>query len=239
MNNTQDTHTLPKHENHQNIELRPHTHLHEQAIKGHQTNNTIAGPNGIQEGIVNQGLAPADNSHLKQHNPNDQLRNNENHTHQRIDTNTDTIHPLQETVNEPNTLSNEQQPNTHHEKDAVLGSAGLAQEIKDQNNNNSSNNKKPSISFNEPSTHASIVQDEDADRVNKADHERNSRDAAAADNAMTEHKPGDKETKDKAKHAPKPKNTGGDAHHIAEQEPMGLGGLTGKQPVGEINFKTL
>jgi hypothetical protein len=37
----------------------------------------------------------------------------------------------------------------------------------------------------------------------------------------------------------KPLNTGGDAHHIAEQPPKGLGGLTGKQPVGEINFKKL
>ncbi|ORE07456.1 hypothetical protein BCV72DRAFT_262118 [Rhizopus microsporus var. microsporus] len=250
MNNTQDTHTLPKHENHQNIELRPHTHLHEQAIKGHQTNSTIAGPNGIQEGIVNQGLAPTDNSHLKQHNPNGQLKHNENHTHQRIDTDADTIHPLQETENELNTSSNEQQPNTHNEKDA----AGLAQDMKNPNNNNSNTNKKPSISFNEPSTHASIVQD--TGHANKADNERYNRDAAAAagtrgeatgtavDSAMTEHKPGDnekgdKEMKDGVKHAPKPKNTGGDAHHIAEQEPMGLGGLTGKQPVGEINFKTL
>lgn len=189
---------------------------------------------------------------VKHHNPNNQLENNDNHTHQRIDTAADTIHPLQETANDPNTLSNEQQPNTHHEKDAALGGAGLAQEVKDQNNSNSSNNKKPSISFNEPSTHASIVQDGDADRVDKADHELYSRDAAAGagtrgeatGTAMTEHKSGDnekgdEETKDKAKHAPKPKNTGGDAHHIAEQEPMGLGGLTGKQPVGEINFKTL
>lgn len=175
---------------------------------------------------------------MKQHNPNDQLRNNENHTHQRIVTGADTIHPLQETVNEPNASSNEQQPNTHHEKDVALGDAGLAQGMKDQNNNNSSTNKKSSISFNEPSTHASIVQDEDADRVNKADHERHSRDAAT-DSAMSEHKLDDKEMKDGARHAPKAKNTGGDAHHIAEQEPMGLGGLTGKQPVGEINFKTL
>ncbi|GAN06594.1 hypothetical protein MAM1_0129d06081 [Mucor ambiguus] len=37
----------------------------------------------------------------------------------------------------------------------------------------------------------------------------------------------------------KPLNTGGDAHHVAEQPPMGLGGLTGKQPVGEINFHKL
>ena len=37
----------------------------------------------------------------------------------------------------------------------------------------------------------------------------------------------------------KPLNTGGDAHHIAEQPPLGLGGLTGKQPVGEVNFHKL
>ncbi|KAI8340371.1 hypothetical protein EDC96DRAFT_568127 [Choanephora cucurbitarum] len=37
----------------------------------------------------------------------------------------------------------------------------------------------------------------------------------------------------------KPLNTGGDAHHIAEQPSQGLGGLTGDQPVGEVNFKRL
>ncbi|KAG1151471.1 hypothetical protein G6F37_001954 [Rhizopus arrhizus] len=41
------------------------------------------------------------------------------------------------------------------------------------------------------------------------------------------------------KQRPKPKNTGGNAHHIAEHPLIGLGGLTGKQPVGEVNFKKL
>lgn len=41
------------------------------------------------------------------------------------------------------------------------------------------------------------------------------------------------------KQRPKPKNTGGNTHHIAEHPPIGLGGLTGKQPVGEVNFKKL
>ncbi|KAI7871608.1 hypothetical protein BDF14DRAFT_1762860 [Spinellus fusiger] len=36
-----------------------------------------------------------------------------------------------------------------------------------------------------------------------------------------------------------PLNTGGTAYHIAEQPDMGLGGLTGKQPVGKIDLKTL
>lgn len=34
-------------------------------------------------------------------------------------------------------------------------------------------------------------------------------------------------------------DTSNNNHQIAEQEGMGLGGLTGKQPVGEINLKTL
>jgi hypothetical protein len=36
-----------------------------------------------------------------------------------------------------------------------------------------------------------------------------------------------------------PLNTGGDKHHIAEQPHLGYGGLTGEQPVGEVNFKKL
>ncbi|KAL0076130.1 hypothetical protein F4703DRAFT_1885798 [Phycomyces blakesleeanus] len=39
--------------------------------------------------------------------------------------------------------------------------------------------------------------------------------------------------------APHPLNTGGTASHIAEQPDMGLGGLTGKQPVGKIDLKNL
>lgn len=34
-------------------------------------------------------------------------------------------------------------------------------------------------------------------------------------------------------------DTSANDHQIAEQEGMGLGGLTGKQPVGEINLRTL
>lgn len=41
-------------------------------------------------------------------------------------------------------------------------------------------------------------------------------------------------------HKSKPKNTGGDVHHIAEQPMITMhGGLTGKQPVGEVSFKKL
>ncbi|KAI8384514.1 uncharacterized protein BYT42DRAFT_562754 [Radiomyces spectabilis] len=61
---------------------------------------------------------------------------------------------------------------------------------------------------------------------------------AKANDKTDENLPNDPNAK-KGKTDVKPKNTGGDAHHIAEQAEQGMGGLTGKQPVGKIDLKHL
>ncbi|KAF1807734.1 hypothetical protein FB192DRAFT_1454669 [Mucor lusitanicus] len=60
----------------------------------------------------------------------------------------------------------------------------------------------------------------------------------AASNRSSVSSVGSGEKKGAAVHD-KPLNTGGNAQHIAEQPPMGLGGLTGKQPVGEVKLNHL
>ncbi|KAI8361742.1 hypothetical protein BD560DRAFT_404591 [Blakeslea trispora] len=90
------------------------------------------------------------------------------------------------------------------------------------------NTESPKMSIN-PKQHAPVMTGQDDANLNQ---HRNSKDDPEQIKQATVADESKKQSK-------KPLNTGGDAHHIAEQPAHGLGGLTGEQPVGEVNFKKL
>jgi hypothetical protein len=161
--------------------------------------------------------------------------------------NEDGIHPLSSSNNTaPHSEGN---TNHHYKRDAALGAgtAGLAgHEIK----NHHDNQEHEGVHFDNSTQVSGDHHRRDAalgtgaagvaGHEMKKHHDENKQEEGnnSVHSSVEGGEEGEKKGKDAEQHK-KPLNTGGDSHRIAEQEPMGMGGLTGKQPVGEVNFKKL
>ncbi|KAI8085880.1 uncharacterized protein B0P05DRAFT_534076 [Gilbertella persicaria] len=111
--------------------------------------------------------------------------------------------------------------------DDIKGNTYTSSETANTTQNN--NEHEPRMSIN-PKQHAPVMvgRNNEQDSVEQVDN-----------NSLETKEPNTSNEQRKNNNNKKPLNTRGDAHHIAEQPSKGLGGLTGKQPVGEVNFKKM